>query len=172
MLGYKDENDKLYGVTGMAVSLVVMDGDEFLDCVDVDAEPHNMVSLTDDYYFAGNPEVSARVVWNTLLKHFNLAASMAIANVVCRSLMISRTEPSEEQRTCLRNLVVEDGLESCSLERDEAENLFAKRYSYFTRVFSHPAVRQVADDFAHTLGEHRRMSRLEVLEALRALAML
>lgn len=172
MLGYKDEKDKLYGATGMAVCLVVMDGDEYLDSVNLDADPCDMISLTHDYYYPGNPDVSARAVWNTILKHFNLAASMAIANVVCRSFMRARTEPTAEQCRCLREMVVADGEESCSLERDEAENLFAKRYGYFTRVFAHPGVRQVTDEFARSLEQHRRMSRLEVLEALRALSML
>ncbi len=172
MLSYKNDKDKIYGATGMAVSLVVMDGDEYLDGVNVDAEPHAIISLTDDYYFPGNPDVSARSAWNVILKHFNLAASMAIANVVCRSLLLDRMEPTAETRKCLRNYVVEDAAESCSLEQDEAEALFAKRYNYFTRVFAHPGVQQVANEFAHTLEAHRSLSRLEVLEALRALAML
>jgi hypothetical protein len=100
MLSYKNDKDKIYGATGMAVSLV--DGDEYLDGVNVDAEPHAIISLTDDYYFPGNPDVSARSAWNVILKHFNLAASMAIANVVCRSLLLDRMEPTAETRKCLR----------------------------------------------------------------------
>lgn len=172
MLSYKDDKDKLYGAAGMAVCLVVMDGDEYLDAVNIDAEPHDMLSLTDEYYFPGNQDMSARTVWNVILKHFNLAASMAIANMVCRSLILESTEPSDDRRRCLRDQVVADADEWCSLEQDEAETLFAKRYDYFMRVFSHPGVRQVVNEFAHTLELHRRLSRLEVLEALRALAML
>lgn len=172
MLSYKDDKDKIYGATGMAVSLVVLDGDEYLDGVNVDAEPHAIMSLTDDYYFPGNPDVSARTAWNVILKHFNLAASMAIANVLCRSLLLERREPTAEKKKFLRDYVVEDAAESCCLEEDEADALFSKRYSYFTRVFAHPGVQQVADEFARTLESHRSMSRLEVLEALRALAML
>ena len=172
MLSYKDDNDKLYGATGMAVSLVVMDGDDYLEGIDLDAAPGSIMILSPDYFFAGHQEMSPRAAWNCLLKHFNLAACMAIGNVLCRSLLLHRASPSQDTVAELEKRIAEEGADACSLDPDEVHSLFVKRYNYFTRVFSHPGVQQVAQSFASELEQRRHLSRLEILEALRTLATL
>ena len=42
MLSYKNENDRCYGATGMAIGLVVFDGEDMLAGVSLDAPAHAM----------------------------------------------------------------------------------------------------------------------------------
>ena len=37
-LSYNDERDKTYGITGMAITLVVLDGENYLSHINLDAE--------------------------------------------------------------------------------------------------------------------------------------
>ena len=67
---YKNEDDKCYGLTGMAIALVVFDGEDYLTTINLDAETSKeMMDFTDDFYFSGNPEFSAKNVWNQILKN-------------------------------------------------------------------------------------------------------
>ena len=54
-LKYSDEQDKCYGVTGMAVSLVIWDADDMLAHIDMDAD--ESVEFVPEYYFSGNRSV-------------------------------------------------------------------------------------------------------------------
>ena len=65
-LKYRNEDDKCYGVAGMTIGLLVFNGDKMLSSVSVDAPAGEMMDLTDDFYFSGNPQISASVVWRTL----------------------------------------------------------------------------------------------------------
>lgn len=172
MLEYKNDDDKCYGATGMAISLVVLDGDSLLSAIDVDSEHRNIMELSEDYYFCGNPGLSARHAWGAILKNFDFTASMAIGNLLCRSLVLDRCQLSAERKSYLHDKVVEEAAESCSLDEDEAEALFNKRYTYFVRVFSHQGVQSLVHDFAANLRRRRRLTHSEVLEGLRALTML
>lgn len=172
-LGYKDEKDKCYGATGMAMGVVIFDGEELLSAVDLDAEPTDMVEFVEDFYFTGNPRISAKVAWNRLLHNFNLTMGVSMANILCRRLVMeSQAELERETVDHLRQLAIEEGREACSLDDDEINSLFAKNFNYLHRVFSHRGVQSVAHEFAETLRRARRMSRAEVIEQLRALNML
>lgn len=172
-LRYTDENDRAFGATGMAMSLVIYDGDEMLAAIDIDhKDPNEMVALTPDFYFAGNPGVSARSAWNQILKNYNMGIAMLISNVLCRYMVGRNTPlPSELEQT-LRTLAAGEGHDSCELDDDEITRLFDKNYRHLTRVFSHRGVQAVAHDFASALLSRRRLSRHEALELLSALNML
>ena len=171
-LSYKDELDKCYGATGMAIGIVVLDGEDMIYGVNLDAEPLDVVEYTEDFYFSGNPSVSAKVSWNKMLQNFNISMGATIANVLCRSLLLEHAVPPKNIHDELRSLAVSEGTDTCALEADEIEHIFDKNYSYLTRIFSHRGVQSVANDFATALQASRRLSRLEVLEHLRALSML
>ena len=66
-LSYNDENDRAYGATGMAIGLMIYDGEEMLYSIDLDNEGQ-MMALSPDFYFAGNPGISAKSAWNQMLK--------------------------------------------------------------------------------------------------------
>ncbi len=171
-LKYSDDNDRSYGAAGMAIGLVVYDGEDMLASITLDGDPNDMVSMSPDFYFAGNPGVSAKTAWNQILKNYNLGIAMVMSNLLCRNLVMKRTGLSDDLRDTLHSLAVEEGHTSCSLDDDEIDRLFDKNLNYLTRVFSHHGVQSVAHDFASTLLSRRSLSRLDVIEQLASLRML
>ncbi len=171
-LKYTSESDRAYGATGMAISLVIYDGEDMLTSINIDDSPNDMVALSPEFFFAGNPGVSAKAAWNQMLKNYNLGISMLIANVLCRHLVGRRTAVPDPLLSLLRSLACGEGKDSCELEEDEINKLFDKNYNYLTRVFSHHGVQSVAHDFASTLLSRRSLSRHDVIEQLAALNML
>lgn len=171
-LKYTDETDRCYGATGMAIGLMVFDGEDMLASVTIDGDPNEMVALSPDFYFAGNPGVSAKTAWNQILKNYNIGIAMLMSNLLCRSVVNRHQDLPAELHDFLLDLAREEGHESCSLDDDEIERLFNKNYSYLNRVFTHRGVQSVAHDFASTLSQRRTLSRLDVLELLDALRML
>lgn len=171
-LRYRNEDDRTYGATGMTVAMVVLDGDELISSVNIDAAPDAIMEYTEDYYFNGNPGLSAKSAWNTILKNFNFSMAATIGNVMCRRQMIDHASIDAATRQLLLDLVTEEGREVCDLDEDETRRLFDKNYVYLTRVFTHRGVQSVCRDFADTLKMRRRMSRLDIIDQLRALRML
>lgn len=171
-LKYKNEDDRCYGAAGMAMAVVIFDGEDMLACVDIDSNPESMMQFTDDFFFNGNPGYSAKNAWNQILKNFNLAMALSLGNVICRSVIYESKDVADEVRDYLRDLMVEEGSSNCALEEDETTRLFNKNYDYLTRVFNHHGVQSVAHDFARTIKSRRRMTRMDILDQLRALSML
>lgn len=169
---YTDDSDRAYGAAGMAIGLVVYDGDDLLYSIDLDATPGDMLALSPDFFFAGNPGVSAKAAWTQMVKNFNLGVAMLISNVMCRHMVHSGNDVPSDLAEELKNLAHEEGAGACALEADEVDRLFDKSYTYLWRVFSHRGVQAVAHDFASTLASRRTLSRLEILEQLHALSML
>ncbi len=172
MLGYRNEQDRCYGATGMAIGLVVYDGEKYLDSLTIDGPADDMLRYTSEYYVTASPRLSAKNSWNQLLRSYNLSMVSVLSNALCRCLVLDGTPVRFEVKQELHDVVCEEGRESCSLEDDELERLFNKNYDYLFRIFSHSGVQGVAHDFAHHLQEQRTLSRLEILEHLRALQML
>ncbi len=171
-LKYTDDKDRSYGATGMAIGLMVFDGEDMLASISIDGDPNEMVAMTPEFYFAGNPGVSAKTAWNQMLKNYNLGIGMLMANLLCRHVVNGRHPLPDSLRDFLHDLAREEGKESCSLDDDEIDRLFDKNFSYLNRVFTHRGVQSVAHDFAATLLSRRTLSRLDVLEQLSALHML
>lgn len=172
-LSYRDEKDKCYGATGMAMGMVIFDGENMLSSVSLDADPGEMIEYVAEYYFSGNPSVSAKAAWNRILSNYNLTMGMSLANVLCRRLVLDNERTlADETVGELQRLMLDEGRRSCSLDDDEISRLFNKNYSYLHRVFSHRGVQNVAHEFADTLMRSRRLTRNEVIEQLRALSML
>ncbi|MCM1109865.1 MAG: hypothetical protein NC336_01505 [Clostridium sp.] len=171
-LSYRNEKDKLYGATGMAIAIVLFDAEELINGVNVDSDPTDMVEYTADYYFSGNPRVSATTSWKTIVRNFNLAVGVSLGNILCRRIVLDSATVDRGTIDDLRSLIVSEGTDTCSLERDEVTHLFEKNYNYLSRVFTHRGVQSVARDFAERLASSRRLSRIEILEQLRALSSL
>lgn len=169
---YTDDTDRAYGAAGMAIGLVVYDGDDILYSINLDAGVADMLTLSPDFFFAGNPGVSAKAAWTQLVKNFNLGVAMLISNMMCRHMVHSGREVPAELARELKALAHDEGAGACALEADEVDRLFDKSYNYLWRVFSHRGVQAVAHDFASTLATRRTLSRLEILEQLHSLNML
>lgn len=171
-LSYTCEDDKCYGATGMAISIMVLESEDMLSAISLDAAPDAILELVDDFYFAGNPGLSAKSAWNQMLRAFNLSAAMAIANVMCRTMVRDHRLIDADTRRRLLDIIIDEGSSSCSLEPDETTSLFDKNYNYLYRVFNHRGVQDVADRFADRLKRMRRMTRADVIENLRGLRVL
>lgn len=98
-LKYTDDQDKCYGVTGMAVSLVVWDADDMLARIDIDSDDN--IEFVPEYYFSGNPRLSAKVAWQYILKHYQASMGMMIGNVMCRHYMQRNMAPDTDTRNAL-----------------------------------------------------------------------
>ncbi len=172
-LHYRNEDDKCYGATGMTVAFVVMEGEDMVSAVNLDADrADEIMEYAGEYFFAGNPGLSAKSAWNTLLKHFNYSMAAAIGNVMCRRYVLDRKQIDTSTKNFLLDLMIEEGRETCNLDEDETRRIFDKNYVYLTRVFTHQGIQSVCNDFAGILKRRRRLSRLDILEQLRALRML
>lgn len=168
-LSYRNEDDKCYGATGMAVGLLVFNGEDKLSAVALDANPGEIMDMHDSFYFSGNPGLSAKAVWNEMISNFSLSVAMLISNVMCRRIVLDHAGVEPEVRSMLHDRVMEEGRSTCGLEDDEIRALFDREYMHLFRVFNHRGVQSVAHDFADTLKRRRHMSRFEVLDELRAL---
>lgn len=171
-LKYKDERDRCYGLTGMAMSMVVLNGDELLAAINLDADSvDEMMEFTPQYYFAGNPRLSARLAWNQLVEHYSLTMGMLVANVLCRYYVNRHEELTPEILDLMHSCIVDEGKETCQLDDDEINALFNKNFSYMQRLFRHHGVQSVVNEVASIVAQRRRLSVSEVIEAFRPLSM-
>lgn len=171
-LKYRDERDKTYGLTGMAIALVMSDGEDMLMQVSLDAPAGESFALSPDFYFQGNPRYSAKLAWTQMLRQLSMVTGMLLGNVMCRSYLLDRQRLSDKVIDKLKEIVRDEGAGSCSLENDEIDSLFRRNFNYFDRLFTHQLVASVADAFADDLGRRRTFSAQEVLDHLRDLSRL
>ncbi len=170
-LRYTDERDKTYGIAGMAITLVAVDGEKYLAEVRLDSEPGESMVMTHDYGFKGNPRMSAKVVWTQTLQELRTDTSMALGNIACRRYILAGTRLSDDDTAGIRRAVRSEAMEHCSLDTDEADSLFANCLAYVNRIFRHPGMDRVAHSFAEELGRRRTMSATEVVELLQQLGL-
>ena len=171
-LQYKDEEDKCYGITGMAISLIIWDSEDVIASVSLDAEPGELVNFVPEYYFNGNPRLSPKAAWSHILQHYQASMGMTLGNVMCRKYVLRHEDLDPADKAELVKCFEEEGRDSCSLEPDEVGRMFDKSYAYLHRVFNHAGVHSIAHDFAGVLRRQRELSRAEIVEHLRALSML
>ncbi len=171
-LSYSNEDDKCYGATGMAIGLMVFNGEDMLDSMNLDASPGAIMDMRDMFYFNGNPGLSAKSAWQRIKANYGLTVAMLISNVMCRSMVLDRSSVSAEMRQRIYEVVAEEGRESCGLDDDEISRIFNQEYTVLFRVFNHTGVHGIVHDFADTFKRRRIMSRMDILEALRALSTL
>ena len=171
-LKYIDEEDKCYGIAGMAVAIMVWDGEKLLSSVSLDASANQALKFTSDFYFSGNPRLSAKFSWNRILEHYQLSIGMMIANLMCRNIVLRQTQVSSELKSLIYKYILEEGQEVCSLENDEIKALFDKSYNYLNNIFNHSGVQNIIFEFATKLRQQRILSQKEVIEALQALSYL
>lgn len=166
-LKYVDEADKAYGLAGMATAIYAWDAEESLQSIDLNAEPEEAMHMAANYYLQYAPCVGAKAVWSQNLKRFHLTAAMTVANVACREI-VHRSKPGITSATdaALREFLTDEGRMICGLDDDEVMSIYNKSLAYCRRLFSHPGVRGLVADLAHSLQEQRRMTASDVFEIL------
>lgn len=170
ILKYKDETDKAYGLAGMAISLVAWDAEEWLESINIDAEPDEAIQMSQEFYLTLAPRVGAKAVWEQSLKRFQITAAMMVANVTCRQMVNNKySNLSGEADAELRSALYEEGAELCSLEQDEVSRIYGKSLNYCSQLFSHPEVRQVTKSFVYKLQENRNLTAEKIIDLLSSL---
>jgi len=165
-LKYSDETDRSLGISGMAIALFACDGEEYLASVSLDAPTGRGLALAPEFHFAGNPRLSAKSVWNQLLKQFELLSAMVMANVMCRCYVGHGKRPDFSQWRDVKNFVADQGRDLCQLDDDEISTVCSKTEQFLDRLFSHGSVVDVARTFSRRLIDNRTMTSAEVLDFL------
>lgn len=171
-LRYTDPKDRTYGVTGMAIALVLWDGEPMLAAVNIDNPAGQSMQFTPAFGFTGNPRLTASLAWRELLKQYELSAAMIMGNAMCRAYVGQSRPVTSATTAALRAIIRDEGREVCQLDDDEIDLVYNKTYRYLDRVFSHAGVASIAHRFAQTLEQRRAMSATEVFEDLTDLSRL
>ena len=165
-LKYADEKDRAYGLSGMAVAMVVWDSDSYIRSINLDAEADAGIVFTPAFFTQRNPKGSARAAWNDSVERFQLLSGMIISNVLCRALVRQKQEITPGLRQSIVKLLNEEGHEACGLADSEVETIFTKAYSYFHKIFSHSAIAGIAERLVAELEHERSLDRDTLLEFL------
>lgn len=172
IMKYRDELDKSYGVAGMALGLSVFDADDLFTAVTIDAEGPECIQFTPEFFFAGNPRLSPRGAWKYILGHYRISVGLAVANALCRRMVLDNSKVDDKLRDQLFNAAYDDGRDYCQLERDEVEPIFDDAFENLTRLFSDSRVRKAMDTFADALQQRRTLSHIDVNDILQQLNMI
>lgn len=164
-LKYQNEDDRAYGLAGMAVSLAAFDAMDRIAAVSLDGDGP-MVTFSNEYYFSGSPSISPKATWANLVNNFRITSAMVISNVMARSMVrMHRNVPGEILDT-LRSEIQAEGQETCALEADEIDSLFDDMVSYTRRIFSNPRLHPAIEELTRILSRRRELSGREILEEL------
>ena len=166
---YRNEEDKCYGVAGMAIGLSIFDAEDLLSEVNIDVEAGDCVRFVPDFYYTGSPRVPASKSWHHIYAHYQVSMGLAIANALCRKMVLDHGVLDRKRRDELLDAAVADGLALCQLDRDEVVPMFDKSYSYLMRVFGNHDIQRVINEFASELQQRRTLTRAEVAELLQEL---
>ncbi len=171
-LTYANEDDRAYGLAGMAVSLAALDAMDRVSSVSIDADGP-MVTFSHLYYYNGSPSISPKTVWNHLLNNFYITSSMAMGNLMARSV-VRLHEPAapDDLLADLRKAIHEEGQQTCELEDDEIDALYSKTLFNARRIFCNPRLHPAIDELARTISRRRTLSGMELLDELHLLQLL
>lgn len=166
---YRDELDKSYGVAGMALGLSVFDAADLFTSITLDGDGPGAVEFTPEFFFAGNPRLSPRGSWQYMLGHFRISVGLAVANALCRRMVLDNDKADQQLRDQLLNAACDDGRDYCQLERDEVQPIFDEAFENMSRLFADSRVRKAMDSFADALQQRRTLSHIDVVDILQQL---
>ncbi|MDE6296275.1 MAG: hypothetical protein K2L89_00365 [Muribaculaceae bacterium] len=167
-LTYLNEDDKAYGLAGMAISLAALDAMDFVADISLDSDGP-MVNFSHRYYHPASPAISVKANWDNLLHNFYITSAMVISNVMARSMVRLHSQVPAEIMDEIYAEITEEGKETCSLEEDEIENIYNRTTSYMRRIFNNPRVTPAIDEFARTISRRRTLSGHEIIDELKLL---
>lgn len=167
-LAYLNEDDRAYGLAGMAVSLAAFDAMDRVASLSMDAEGP-MISFTHAYYFTGSPAVSPKASWDVIVRNFNLTTAMVLSNVMARAIVRAGMQVPQDTLREIYSEVEAEGLDTCGLEADEIEALFRKTLSYTRRIFGNPRLHPAIGSLAKTISLRRTLSGSEILDEMHML---
>lgn len=167
-LAYLNEDDRAYGLAGMAISLAALDAMDRVSAVSLDNDGP-MVMFSQEYYHPVSPTLSAKASWNNLLHNYYITSAMVLSNIMARSIIRMHRDVPKDILEEIHREIAEEGRDTCQLEDDEIEQIFTKTISYMRRIFNNPRIHPAIDDFARTISRRRTLSGNEILDELRIL---
>lgn len=170
-LQYSNEDDRAYGLAGMAISLAALDAFDRVAEISLDGDD-TMVEFSNEYYFSGSPSISPKSTWSNLVQNFHITTSMAVSNLMSRSMVRMHRDIPMEILGTLHKEVVEEGKESCGLEEDEVDALFNRALSYSRRIFANPRLHPAIEEFVRIISRRRTLSGREIHDELRLLQLI
>lgn len=171
-LTYSNEDDRAYGLAGMAISLAALDAMDRVSSVSLDADGP-MVTFAHNYYYNSSPSISPKSVWNHLLNNFYITTAMVVGNVMARSVVrMHETDAPEPVMKQLRKAIADEGRETCELDDDEIDALYSKTLFNARRIFCNPRLHPAIDEFARVLSRRRSLSGMELIDELHLLQLL
>lgn len=168
-LKYSDATDRAYGLCGMAVALYIYDAEDYLAALSIDAPADGGLSLTPDFFVVNNPQLSAKAIWRSDYRRFQLTSAMFIGNLLSRSLARRKSDLSREASNLLLSHLLKEGEEACGLEADEVRTLLAEPFDYLHRIFMHPSVDATIKSMSADLARRHSLDRNQILSFLRPL---
>lgn len=169
IMKYRDELDKSYGAAGMVLGLTVFDASNLFTAVTLDGDGPGCIQFTPEFFFAGNPRLSPRGAWQYILGHFRISVGLAVANALCRRMVLDNDKVDDKLRDELFNAAYDDGRNYCQLERDEVEPIFDEAFENMRRLFADNRVRKAMDVFADALQQRRTLSHIDVNDIMQQL---
>lgn len=164
-LSYSNEDDRAFGLAGMAVSLAGLDAIDSIVDISLDADGP-MVNFSQEYYYSLSPAVSPKSVWENLIRNFHITASMVVGNVLARTLVrLHEDLPKDVEREIYSEIEAE-GEETCGLEKDEVEAFYHRILMQHRRIFSNPRIHPAITELAGIISRRRRLSGLELREEM------
>lgn len=170
-LTYLNEDDRAYGLAGMAISLAALDAVDRIAYVSLDADGP-MVTFSHEYYFTGSPSISPKATWNNLLHNFYITSAMVVSNVMARSFVRLGEEVPDSLMKDIYGEIKAEGEDTCALEDDEVDSLYRKTTTGMRRIFANPRLHPAIEEFARTLSRRRTLSGTEIYDELRALRLI
>lgn len=164
---YTDERDKCYGITGIVVSLDVLDNEGMVQSIDIDDE--DALTFTPDFFFCSNPRYSAKLAWNETLKQYQLLVGMVMSNIMSRYCVKLHRQLTPDIIRQMHDLIADEGRDACSLDDDEIDTVFNKTFRYLNEVFANAKIQYIVDKFARYLQQHRQLSCEEINDQLHIL---
>lgn len=168
---YLNEDDKAYGLAGMAISIAALDAFDRIVDFSLDAED-TMVSFANDYYFSGSPSISPKATWDNMIHNFYITSSMVISNIMARAMVRERRSLPLQQLHRICDEMVAEGSESCGLDRDEVEQMYDRSLSRLRRIYENPRLHPAIAELARVFSTRRTLSGREIIDELRLLQLI
>lgn len=165
ILAYRNEDDRCYGLAGMAISLASLDAFDRVVEVSIDAKGP-MVVFSNEFFWGASQSASPKAVWQRLMNNYHLTTSLAVSNVLSRCLVRDKGADPAEMLARLKPAIRDEGREVCVLEDDEIEIFYDNTLRSMQRIFSNRRIYPLVDELARILARRRRLSGREIAEEL------
>lgn len=168
ILAYRNEDDRCYGLAGMAISLASLDAIDRVVEISIDAKGP-MVTFSNEFFWGDSQVGSPKAVWRRLMRNYQITTSLAMANVLSRCLVRDHGADPSDMIAELMPVIKTEGSEVCGLEDDEIEAFSDNVLRRMNRIFANRRLYPVIDELARTLARRRILSGREIAEELHIL---